>query len=122
MDKLFTPNKYFVGFCAALVLIVFAWNYTRDQMLLEEAKEIGRQQAAWSWPSMGITTTIEDIDAKILKRTDNDAEIEVQGKQKIQAPADAQALAGSESNYKAILTLYKHGNSRIWLLGKVEGE
>ncbi len=94
-----------------------------------------------------------------MKRTDNDAQVEVQGKQKIivQAPAKAkeegasgqtQPPAGQESSakavsqsspgsgpgstsgsgsqsssdFKAVLTLYKQGNSRVWLLGKVEGE
>jgi hypothetical protein len=159
MDNFFRPtNPIFVGFCALLVVAIFAAGYIRDQRILEQAKVIGRQEAEWSWPSQGISTNIvDDIQARILKRTENDAEVEVKGKQNIvlQAPGavnptndptniptnipanvqasvqtNTQALAGSESNsksgsssdFKAILTLYKNGNSRIWVLGKVEGQ
>ena len=124
MDKIFTPNRYFIGFCAALVLVVFAWTYIRDQMILEEAKVKCAELATWNWPAIGISSRIGDVDAKIIKRTENDAEVEVQGKQvfDLQPNAtDTQALAGTESNYKATLTLYKNGESRRWRLGKVEG-
>jgi hypothetical protein len=150
MDNFFkATNPIFVGFCALLVVSVFAAGYIRDQRILEEAKVIGRQEAEWSWPSQGISTNVDNIEAKILKRTENDAEVEVRGKQKIilQTPepdnqaktsTNAQAVAGpesgshstnssshassvSDSEFKAVVTLYKHGNSRIWWIGKVEG-
>jgi len=125
MDKLFTPNRYFIGFCALLVAVVFAWTYIRDQMLLEEAKLKCEELGTWNWPAIGISSRIGNVEAKILKRTDNDAEVEVQGKQVFDIQPhgiDTQALAGTESNYKATLTLYKNGESRRWRLGKVEGQ
>jgi hypothetical protein len=157
MDKIFTPNRWFVSFCALLVVAVFAWNFTRDQLILEEAKLIGRQEAEWSWPSQGISTNVDDIQAKILKRTEIYAQVGVKGKQKIimqtpesasqtaaQPPAGAEtatkesgdtntsaganqtasasAPSNSTSDFKAVLTLYKQGKSRVWLLGKVEGQ
>ena len=126
MDKIFTFNNWFIGFCALLVVAVLGSNYIRDQRIMEQAKLIGRQDAEWTWAAQGISTTVDELDAKILKRTDNDAEVEVQGKQKIVmlTPGNpALPLAGSSpalTDYKAILTLYKNGNSKFWLLGKVE--
>jgi len=146
MDNFFRPtNPLFVGFCAVLVLAIFAAGYIRDQRILEQAKVIGLQEAQWSWPSQGVTTNVDDIQARILKRSENDAVVEIKGKQKIclQAPGSGnpindqvngssktQPVAGSEStsssisnsDFKAVLTLYKTGNSRIWMLGKVEGQ
>jgi len=154
MDDFFRPtNPLFVGFCAVLVVAIFAAGYIRDQRILEQAKLIGLQEAQWSWPSQGVTTNVDDIQARILKRSENDAVVEIKGKQKIslQTPGagnpindrssgqskdqtngqgKTQPVAGSEStsgsvsnsDFKAVLTLYKTGNSRIWMLGKVEGQ
>jgi hypothetical protein len=135
MDKIFTPNRYFVGFCAVLILAVFAANYIRDQRILEQAKLIGRQEAEWTWPSQGVSTNVGEIKAKILKQTENDATVEVHGEQSITATGPilnpssnstsnpgSNPAANSNSDFKAVLTLYKNGNSRIWLLGKVEGQ
>jgi len=138
MEKIFTPNKYFIGFCALLVVFVAALNYIRDEKILEEARLIGQAQAEWSWPSAGVSVTVGDIKAKILKHTENDAEVEVQGEQKVTRQSSsssslssnqAQPLAGAEpksteekSQFKEVLTLYKNGNSHLWLLGKVEEE
>ena len=83
MDKIFTFNKFFIGFCALLVVIVFASNYLRDERIKEQAKVIGQQAGEWSWPAQGVSTTIDDISARILKLNDNDAEVEVHGKQKV---------------------------------------
>jgi len=132
MDKFFTPSRYFVGFCALLIVAIFALNFVRDQKLLEEARVIGRQEAEWNWPSMGISTTIDGVEAKILKRSENDAEVEVWGEQKISKhspvpdiPSKTPPVAGPESisssDFKSVITLYKHGNSHVWWIGKVEG-
>jgi hypothetical protein len=103
MENLFKPNRLFVGFCALLVVTVLAANFARDQRILEEAKVIGRQQAEWSWPSQGVSTNVDEVQAKILKLTENDAEVEVKAKQKIilQTPDAAYLSKGPSVNAAA---------------------
>jgi hypothetical protein len=134
MEKFFTFNKFFIGFCALLVVIVFASNYARDERIKEQAKVIGQQAGEWNWPAQGVSTTIDDISAKIIKLSENDAEVEVHGKQKVafsnateaasvageKTTSDAPSKSPDTADYKAVLTLYKNGKSPIWLLGKLE--
>lgn len=110
MDKIFTPNRWFVLFCALLIVIFGALTLVQDMHVAEFARQKGTEIFTWSWPSMNWQSNIVQVNSHVLRRDANDAVVEVTGRQVINGL--------NECETKAVLTLYRL-NSK-WELGKVE--
>jgi|GEM_PF-753533 hypothetical protein len=147
MEKIFTPNRWFIGFCALLIVVVGALKIVGDMHLAEEAKLVAMGIFNFDWPELGIESRVQSINAHVISHNEHDAVVEVSGRQYIAKlthqpvappattpatgaettpatppPASATKLvaAGPPENaeFKAILTFYRANN--IWELGKVE--
>jgi hypothetical protein len=122
IEKVFRPGKWFVGFCAVLVVVWLAYQAVASARLGEEAKLVGQQIFDWSLHSDDSVwdSKAEMTDAKVLKKTDTMAIVEVRGKQNIsEHPVDkSKPVAEDKGECGATLTFYKR--SKNWVLGKVE--
>lgn len=122
MEKLFTFNKFFVAFCALLIVVVFAAKVVSDMSVAEDAKKIAQGIFQWDWQTMHLHSDAVITDAKVLDRSDTEAKVEVTGKQTVSedvTPVGAGAQASpNESDCKAILTFYRTNNK--WELARVE--
>lgn len=123
MEKIFTPNKWFVAFCGLLVLVFLSLKWVINTRIADEAKEIGQEIFTWSWDSQHWKSSAEMTGAEVLRVTDTDAIVKVQGKQVLtQLGGDGQSVAGAPKSEvvdcSATLTFYKSSNK--WKLGKVE--
>jgi hypothetical protein len=122
MEKLFTPNKWFVLFCALFIGIFFTLQWVISTRIQTKAKEVGEDIFTWIWVDKNLCASADMTDAKILKRDANDAVVEVSGTQTV-CPYGEKSPAGANvqtSKCKAILTFYRQQND--WALGKVELE
>src|SRR5262249_41594302 len=118
MEKLFHPNKWFVGFCALLIVVFFALQYVVSERLQGLAKAWGEQVFTWDWPGVE-QSKVTITKTELVKRTDVDAVLKVTGTQLIErVGATDPAQAKSETECGALLTFYKSNNE--WVLGKVE--
>jgi hypothetical protein len=121
MEKLFTPNKWFVGFCALLIAVVATLKIVGDMHLAEYASAIGSEIFEWQWPERGVSSRVTAMQGHVLRRDANDAVVEVSGHQvvsKLTADHKIESETVIEPDVKATLTFYKR-NSK-WELGKVE--
>lgn len=123
MEKLFTPNKWFVLFCAAFIAVFALLQYVISTRLQTEAKEQADAIYTWVWPDENLRSNARISDARVVKRTDKDAVVEVTGVQTLSPFEDlGKKIAVDEKSgknqIKAILTFYKMKNE--WVLGKVE--
>lgn len=121
MEKIFTPNKWFIGFCALLIAVVGALKLVGDMHLAELGAEHGKDIFSWEWPAMGITSRIMSVKSHVLRRDANDAVVEVSGHQvvaKLGPDHKIEKETTIEPEAKATLTFYRR-NSK-WELGKVE--
>lgn len=137
MEKLFTPGKWFVGFCAIFVCIFMVRNYVHDEKIKELSKIAAQDIFDWQWPAKKIVSSCDITDAQIVKADENSATVTVKGVQKITPMADsiADGQNGSEatpsspsqttnagtsttSACQALIRLYRQNNS--WQLGSVE--
>ncbi len=122
MDKLFTPGKWFVGFCAAFVLIFLSTKYVHDQRMGEEGKMYVQKMFTFTFPALGVSSTFEPKEAQIVKSEENEAQIRVSGVQSIiksQSGAAAQE-APQTAQCQALIKLYKDQGK--WRVGAVEAE
>lgn len=116
MEKIFRPNKWFVIFCALFIGVWTCLNYVIDSRIKEIASVLGEDMFSWKWPSKdptGFDSLGSVTSASILKRGPNDARVAVKGKQIFD-----KAGVKTESDFEAVLTLYKDKND--WKVGKVE--
>ena len=137
MEKLFTPGKWFVGFCAIFVCIFMVRNYVHDEKIKELSKIAAQDIFEWQWPAKRIASSCDITDAQIVKADKNSATVTVKGVQKIAPMADftADGQNGSEatatspsqttntgasttSDCQALIKLYRQDNR--WQLGSVE--
>jgi hypothetical protein len=122
MEKIFTPNRWFVAFCALLILVVGALKIVGDMHLAEEAKQVALNIFTFDWAELGVASRVQAINAHVINRNDHDALVEVSGRQmiaKLAAPAEPVANSQPENaEFKANLTFYRANNG--WELGKVE--
>jgi len=78
LEKIFTPNKWFVLFCGILVLMFGALQVVANLRLQELAKTEGERVFSWKWSGLASSTgVIEQSD--ILKKTETDAIVRVKG-------------------------------------------
>ena len=120
MEKIFTPNRWFVGFCALLILAFGALKVVADMHLAEIASNVGKDIYSWEWQD--VNSTISAVHSRVLRRDANDAVVEVSGHQilvaKVGESPTMEKESSQETDVKAVLTFYRR-NSR-WELGKVE--
>lgn len=133
MEKLFTFNKFFIGFCALLIAIVFASKIVSDMKVAEDAKKVAQEIFRWDWDAMNLHCDAVITDARVIDRSETEAKVEVTAKQTISTAAmsgsEADSASGTaapkitggapkQSDCKAILTFYRTNNQ--WELGRVE--
>jgi len=120
MDKLFTPNRWLVLFCAVFIAIVATLQFVINSRLQATARNFGDDIFTWVWLDKNICAKAYMTDAKILHRSENDAVVQVSGEQSLGAFDGSKpcTLQTCTSPCKATLTFYRYGNN--WELGKVE--
>ena len=121
MEKIFTPNKWFVGFCALLIAVVATLKIVGDMHLAEIACVYGKDIFVWEWPAMGLGSSVFAMKANVVRRDANDAVVEVSGHQvvaKFGQDHRIEERTEIQPDVKATLTFYRRSNK--WELGKVE--
>ena len=128
MEKIFTPNRWFVLFCALLILVWGALRIVADIRLCESAKAFGQIIFTWNWPDLALQSEVESINAQVLRRGAHDAVVTVTGRQVIsklplpdeQSKVDQTTIeqSATKTDLKAELTFYRLQDR--WELGKVE--
>lgn len=123
MEKIFTPNRWFVLFCALLILVWGALRIVADIRLCERAKSFGHIIFTWNWPDLALQSKVESINAQVLRRGSHDAVVTVTGRQvisKLPLSDDQSKIkeSSTKTDLKAILTFYRDQDK--WELGKVE--
>ncbi|HEY9679460.1 MAG TPA: hypothetical protein V6C76_15740 [Drouetiella sp.] len=116
MEKLFTPNKWFVGFCGILIVVFLSLQYVSRARLLDLAQAWAAEIYTYDWPGANLHSSAKMTKADLVKKTESDAVIKVSGKQSLDVTGAAPKH--SETECGAQLTFYKHNNE--WVLGKVE--
>ena len=118
MEKFFKPNRFFLFFCLALVLVWFSLQMVIHMHLTNMAKIDGERIYCWSWPSKNIRSTGQIYETKILSRGKDDAVIKVLAKQIILFNnVNGFGQKNTTSICEATLTYYRANNN--WFLGKV---
>lgn len=104
MEKLFTFNKFFIGFCALLIAIVFAAKIVSDMKVAEDAKKVAQGIFQWDWAAMHLHCDAVITDARVIDRSETEAKVEVTAKQTISnavmastEPGDPGSAPGSET-------------------------
>ncbi len=123
MEKIFSPNRWFVLFCALLIFVWGALKLVADMNLAEYAKAMGAEVFTWSWTAdPQQRSRIESVSAKVLARNANDATVEVIGTQLLQKSGNNDGEqapdTAAKDKVRAVLTFYRLNNQ--WELGKVE--
>jgi hypothetical protein len=123
MEKIFTPNKWFVLFCTVFIGIFVGLQYVIRERVETAAKQIGEQVFTWDWQDKNICSRARMSKAKIIKLTENDAVIQLSGEQEFSPlerakPNPAKPETLDHSPCQATLTFYKQQNN--WVLGRVE--
>ncbi len=113
MEKAFTFNKWFVTFCALLVVTWGGLKLVSDMAVCEEANYLARSIFSWEWPDLKAQSQVDSVHTRVIQRSANDAIVEVSGKQHI--ATDGNTTSG---DFLAHLSFYKQQNK--WILGKVE--
>jgi hypothetical protein len=113
VEKLFRPSKWFVGFCGLLVIVWLGLQYVANMRLEDEARNIAAQILNWSWPRYNYQSQAEITGARVVRKSDTDAIVEVKGRQKLFDGSQPETV---DCNVK--LLLYKASNN--WVLGRVE--
>lgn len=83
MEKIFTPNRWFIGFCALLIVVVGALKIVGDMHIAEEAKLVAQGIFNFDWPELGIESRVQSINAHVISHSEHDAVVEVTGRQYI---------------------------------------
>ena len=125
MENIFRPNKWFVGFCALLIVVWGGLQLVSNTRLSDEAKACALDVFTWDWPGRNWTSIASVSDANVLRKSDTDAIVRVRGKQVLTvAPAGVKAdfknSRSEEFDFAATLTFYRASNR--WVLGKVDFE
>jgi hypothetical protein len=117
-EKVFRPSKWFVGFCAVLVLVWFGYQAVASARISEEAKAEAAAIFDWSYPPLRAVSHADITDAKVLKKSETVAVVEVKGKQNLNLTSETGVNTIETADCGATLTFYKRNKN--WILGKVE--
>lgn len=119
MEKFFRPSKWFVGFCALLILVWGGLQLVANLRLEDEARRAGSDVFSWDWPGRQWRSTAEVSQSSVLKRTATDAIVRVKGRQSVVlSDGGAPGRQIVERDLSATLTFYKSRDQ--WLLGRVD--
>lgn len=123
LEKLFLSSKWFVVFCALFIVVWLALQVVSNMRLENESQIIGNNLFSWTWPERSWESRGDITKVSILQKTDNDAVVEVIGKQTLLKPPetarlDREAQQSETVDCSAKLTLYRRNNK--WVLGRVE--
>lgn len=139
MEKIFTFSKWFVLFCALLIAARLAWQYVADQVLTEEAHVVGENVFNFDWdeniPGLAdkngstnggggsnlLRSQSKVVEAKVLRRTTTDAQVQISGNQVISAVQPDGKLSSEppvQAKFSAVLSFFKEKGR--WFLSKVE--
>jgi hypothetical protein len=121
MDKIFSLNRVFVFFCAALVAIWLALQFVSNSLLSALAERDGRSVFDWHWPDLKLISKVNSLHAEVLSKSPTEAVVKVTGKQILEkTAADRKTLreVGKPTDVSATLTYYH--NDRAWILGRVD--
>ncbi len=122
MEKIFSPNRWFVLFCALLVAVWLGLQAVVNLRVADEAKLVGQRIFTWSWPGRHWASRAEITAAEVLRRSGTDAIVKIKGRQVLTRPHAADggdaAMSSVTTDVSATLTFYKASNN--WVLGKVE--
>jgi hypothetical protein len=126
MEKFFTPNKFFLFFCVLFVLEFLGLQWVSYMHITDQAKLDGGHVFNWTWPSKNVRSIGQIYKTKILKRTNNDATIEIWAEKhmdQINNSPTAQPIQKKDTPIDKCavqLTYYRMNNK--WFLGRVEFE
>jgi hypothetical protein len=121
MDKIFTPNRVFVYFCAALVAIWACLQLVSNQLLAALAERDGKSILGWSWPDLNLTEQVDSLHTEVVSRSATDAVVKVSGQQILRKTLDDGKTfqeVGKPTECSATLRYYH--NNKYWVLGGVE--
>jgi|SRR5215471_9453312 len=123
MESIFRPNKWFVLFCALLIVVWGGYQIVANMRIADEAKLIGHDMFTWDWPELGWSSRAQITDATVVRRSDTDAIVKIKGEQRMtslrQATSESkESPQPSVVDLNATLTFYRLSND--WVLGRVE--
>ena len=121
MEKIFTPNKWFVSFCALLVVMWFALQVVATMRLEAQATEEATHVFSWQWLGVGRSRAkIEN--ARVVKKSEADAIVRVMAHEVVEEEGEKGHFTAREPavTCSALLTFYRV--DKDWVLGKVEFE
>lgn len=116
MEKLFRPNKWFVGFCGLLIVVFVSLQYVSRMRLQSLAEAWGNEVYTWDWPARNLHSRATMTKAEVIKKTESDAVVKVTGTQTLEESGAKPQRSDTECG--AVLNFYKTNND--WVLGKVE--
>ncbi len=121
VEELFTPSRWFVMFCGALVIVWLALQWVANMRLEEDARVVAKNVFDWQWPGNGWDSAAEITGVSVLQRTDTDAVVEVKGKQTLGVPQSGATGQKVETTDCAVkLSFYR--TNKAWTLGAVDIE
>ncbi len=120
MEKIFTPNKWFVLFCGVLVIVWIVLQVVATLHLQALAREQAVQIFSWQWLGFARSHALIE-DAQLIKRSDTDAVVRVTAREMIVPDSAIVRMPKlSAVHCAALLTFYRVDKN--WLLAKVEFE
>jgi hypothetical protein len=121
MDKIFTPNRVFVYFCAALIAVWAGLQFVSNQLLSALAERDGKSILSWSWPDRNLSEQVDSLHSQVVSRSATDAVVKVSGQQTLRKSLDdgkTYTEVGKPTECSATLRYYH--NNKSWVLGGVE--
>jgi hypothetical protein len=121
MEKIFTPNRIFVLFCAALVAIWASLQVVSNQLLSTLAERDAKSIMDWSWPDLKLSANVDSIRAEVTSRSATEARVKVSARQILRIALDdgtSYKEVGKPTECSATLRYYR--NNQHWILGGVE--
>lgn len=121
VDKIFSPGKWFVIFCALFILVWLGLQYVANMRLQEVGKLYANEVYTWSWtedPNRKWASSAEITDVSVVEKKPNDAIVKVKGKQHISLTSGDGPGQSEVVDCGATLNFYRRNNQ--WELGRVE--
>lgn len=121
VNKIFSPGKWFVGFCALFLVVYGGLQFVANMRLQEVAKDYAYDVFTWNWSQGGQqkwASKAEITDVSVVQKSANDAIVKVKGKQEISLTTGDGPGQSEVVDCGATLNFYKKNNQ--WELGRVE--
>jgi len=119
MERIFRPTKWFVAFCALLVLIWGLYQLVAHLRVENDARQAAEEIFAWTWPDKSWDSKAQIARTCVRTRKAAESTVLVEGSQLLtRQPYGGTMPETQRFDMKAILTFYRSGDS--WVLGRVE--